>query len=316
MHNRIEEGGTPTSKLIDPYNRPINSLRVSLTQRCNFNCFFCHREGENHPQGEMASQEIEAIVEVASGLGIKKVKLTGGEPMLRGDLAEIVARIRPHLDEVSITTNGSLLSGRACELKEAGLDRVNVSLHTMDADAFKKITGVDQESKVRDGIEEAVRCGLNPVKLNMVVMRGLNDSEVPSMIEYSRKVGAVLQLIEFQELEHGAEHYDRFHHDLVPLETSLEDNAERIVEREIHRRKVYHLRDGAQVEVVRPMHNSVFCAYCTRLRVTSDGHLKACLMRDDNLVPLVSLVRAGAPRERLEEAFREAVAHRRPYWMD
>jgi cyclic pyranopterin phosphate synthase len=304
------------SKLTDPYDRPINSLRISLTQRCNFGCFFCHREGEHDPGAEMTAREVETIVEVASGFGIRKVKLTGGEPMLRGDLAEIVGRIRPHLDEVSMTTNASLLSEKACELKEAGLDRVNVSLHTLDPASFKRITGTDCEPQVRAGLEEAVRCGLNPVKINMVVMKGVNDSEVPAMIGYSRDVGAVLQLIEFQELEHGAEHYDRLHYDLTPLERSLEDQAERIVEREIHRRKVYHLRGGAQVEVVRPMHNSVFCAYCTRLRVTSDGRLKACLMRDDNLVPLVSLMRAGAPRERLEEAFREAVARRQPYWRD
>jgi cyclic pyranopterin phosphate synthase len=302
--------------LTDPYNRPVNSLRISLTQRCNFDCFFCHREGEHDPRGEMTAQEVETIVMVASSLGIRKVKLTGGEPMLRSDLAEIVRRIRPHLDEVSMTTNASLLPGKACELKEAGLDRVNVSLHTLDPSCFKEITGADDESTVKRGIEEAVRCGLNPVKINMVVMRGVNDSEVPALIEFSRDVGAVLQLIEFQELEHGAEHYDELHFDLTPLEAGLKEQAERIVEREMHHRMVYHLRNGAQVEVVRPMHNSVFCANCTRLRVTSDGRLKACLMRDDNLVPLVSLMREGASRERLESAFREAVARRRPFWRD
>jgi len=304
------------TQLTDPYDRPVNSLRISLTQRCNFDCFFCHREGEHDPHGEMTAQEVETIVRVASGLGIRKVKLTGGEPMIRGDLAEIVARIAPYLEEVSMTTNASLLPGRACELKEAGLDRVNVSLHTLDPTCFMKITGVGEGSAVRRGIEEAVRCGLNPVKINMVVMRGVNDSEVPALTDYSRGVGAVLQLIEFQELEHGAEHYDRLHYDLTPLERRLEREAERVVEREMHHRKVYHLRSGARVEVVRPMHNSVFCAYCTRLRVTSDGRLKACLMRDDNLVPLVSLIREGAPPERLEEAFREAVARRRPYWRE
>jgi len=304
------------TKLTDPYGRQINSLRISLTQRCNYDCFFCHREGEHDPSGEMTAHEVETIVRVASSLGIRKVKVTGGEPMLRGDLVDIVRRIAPHLDEVSMTTNASLLSGKACELKKAGLDRVNVSLHTLDPARFEKITGVDGESAVRRGIEEAVRCGLNPVKINMVVMRGVNDSEVPALIEYSRDVGAVLQLIEFQELEHGVEHYDRLHYDLTPLERSLEGQAERVVEREMHHRKVYHLGGGAQVEVVKPMHNSVFCAFCTRLRVTSDGRLKACLMRDDNLVPLVSLIREGAPQGRLEEAFREAVARRRPHWRD
>lgn len=304
------------SQLRDPYGRPVTSLRISLTQRCNFSCFFCHQEGEHDPGGEMTAGEVETIVRVASGLGIRKVKLTGGEPLLRDDIVEVVGRIKPHLEEVSMTTNASLLPGLACRLKDAGLDRVNVSLHTLDDAAFKKITGVDQESWVRAGVEEAIRCGLNPVKLNMVVMRGVNDGEVPALIEYSRQVGAVLQLIEFQELEHGAEYYGRLHYDLTPLEEELEGRAVRVVEREMHHRRVYYLKGGAQVEVVRPMHNSVFCAYCTRIRVTSDGRLKACLMRDDNLVPLVDLIRGGASRERLEEAFREAVARREPYWRE
>jgi len=209
-----------------------------------------------------------------------------------------------------------MLAGKACELKDVGLDRVNVSLHTLDPTCFKEITGADNEHGVRSGIEAAVKCGLNPVKINMVVMRGVNDSEVSALMDYSRDVGAVLQLIEFQELEHGVEHYDRLHYDLTPLERGFEGQSERVVEREMHHRRVYHLKGGAQVEVVRPMHNSVFCAHCTRLRVTSDGRLKACLMRDDNLVPLVSLMREGATRSRLEEAFREAVARRRPHWRD
>jgi len=304
------------SQLRDPYGRPVTSLRISLTQRCNFECFFCHQEGEHDPGGEMTAGEVETIVKVASGLGVGKVKLTGGEPLLRGDIVEVVGRIKPHLEEVSMTTNGSLLPGLACRLKDAGLDRVNVSLHTLDGATFKKITGVGSESNVRAGVEEAIRCGLNPVKLNMVVMKCINDGEIPALIDYSRRVGAVLQLIEFQELEHGAEYYDRLHFDLTPLEEELEGRAVKIVVREMHRRRVYHLEGGAQVEVVRPMHNSVFCAYCNRLRVTSDGRLKACLMRDDNLVPLVDLIRGGATPERLEDAFREAVARREPYWRE
>ena len=304
------------SQLWDPYGRPVTSLRISLTQRCNFSCFFCHQEGEHDPGGEMTPGEVEAIIRIASSLGVRKVKLTGGEPLLRDDIVEVVGRIRPHLEEVSMTTNASLLQGMACRLKDAGLDRVNVSLHTLDGATFKKITGVDQGSMVRAGVEEAVRCGLNPVKLNMVVMKGVNDGEVPALIDYSVRVGAVLQLIEFQELEHGAEHYDRLHYDLTPLERRLEEQAERVVEREMHHRRVYHLEGGAQVEVVRPMHNSVFCAYCNRLRVTSDGRLKACLMREDNLVPLVDLIREGASTEHLGDAFREAVARRAPYWRE
>lgn len=302
--------------LVDSYGRPINSLRISLTQRCNFNCFFCHQEGEHSPGEELTADEIEVVVSVAAELGITKVKLTGGEPLLRDDIVEIVRRIAPYVEEVSMTTNASLLEEKACSLKEAGLRRVNVSFHTLNPDGFKEITGCSDEDLVRRGVEAALDCGLHPVKLNMVVMKGLNADEIPEMIGFSRETGTVLQLIEFQELENGAKYYEKYHYDLKPVEAELENEAVRVEERELHRRRVYHLGDGAQVEVVRPMHNSRFCAYCTRLRLTSDGRLKPCLMRDDNLVPFVELVRAGEPRERLVEAFREAVARREPYWRD
>jgi cyclic pyranopterin phosphate synthase len=302
--------------LVDPYNRPINSLRISLTQRCNFACFFCHQEGEHDSVGEMTVDEVEKVVSIASELGIKKIKLTGGEPLIREDIVEIVQRISPYVDEVSMTTNASLLKEKACSLASAGLKRVNISLHSLDSASFHKITGHGKRDDVIEGIMEAKACGLEPVKLNMVVMRSVNSDEIESLIDFSRETSTILQLIEFQELENGVEFYDELHFDLVPIERLLKNRSIKIVERELHRRKVYFLRDGAQVEVVRPMHNSTFCAYCTRLRLTSDGRLKACLMRDDNLVPFVSLIREGASRERLVEAFREAVARRVPYWNE
>ena len=235
---------------------------------------------------------------------------------MREDIVEIVRRIAPHVDEVSMTTNASLLEEKACSLKEAGLRRVNISLHTLNPDSFKEITGCPDENRVKRGVEAALRCGLHPVKLNMVVMKDVNDDEITAMIKFSRETGTVLQLIEFQELENGIEYYERYHADLQPIEAELESRAVNVVERRLHRRKIYHLDDGAQVEVVRPMHNSKFCAYCTRLRLTSDGRLKPCLMRDDNLVPFAEHMRAGEPRERLVEAFKEAVARREPYWRD
>ena len=259
---------------------------------------------------------MERVVKIASEFGIKSIKLTGGEPLLRDDIVEIVKRIKPYVDEVSMTTNASRLAEKACQLKEAGLARVNISLHSLDPSKFKEITGMDREAEVEEGIKEALRCGLTPVKLNMVVMKGVNHEEIESLIDFSARTGAVLQLIEFQELENGIEFYDDLHYDLVPVEKMLSDRSEKIVEREMHRRKIYYLRNGAQVEVVRPMHNSTFCKYCTRIRVTSDGKLKACLMRDDNYVPFVSLMRSGMPQEALEEAFREAVRRREPYWKE
>ena len=144
-------------------------------------------------------------------------------------------------------------------------------------------------------------------------MKGINDEEIESMIAFSRETGVTLQLIEYQALEKGVEEYDSYHFDLKPLEEKLASRSQSIVESEMHRRKQYHLEDGGIVEVVRPMHNSEFCAYCTRLRMTSDGHLKPCLMREDNHLEAVSLLRNGG-REELVEAFKEAVAAREPFW--
>jgi cyclic pyranopterin phosphate synthase len=302
--------------LQDRYGRPINSLRISLTQRCNFSCFFCHREGEDDQGAEMTPGEIEDIVAVASSFGICKIKLTGGEPLMRADIVEVVKRIAPYVDELSMTTNGSLLAEKAADLREAGLRRVNISFHSLCHDNFRKITGSDSLMEVKRGIDAAIENDLRPVKLNVVVMKGVNADEIADMIEFSKDVGAILQLIEYQPIQGGAEGWDRFYSDLKPVESMLEKRSFEVEERELHRRRQYHLSGGGVVEVVRPMHNSEFCRFCTRLRVTSDGRLKPCLMRNDNLVEAVSLIRRGGPRKELEHAFREAVQAREPFWRD
>ena len=308
---------TSTSNgLIDPYGRPINSIRISITQRCNFNCFFCHQEGESGSGRELSVDEIETLVSVGAELGIKKVKLTGGEPLLRDDVVDIVSRISPIVDEVSMTTNGYRLEGLACQLREAGLARVNVSLHSGHPDKLCRIIGQNALEEIRRGINAARDCGLNPVKLNMVVMKEFNDSEIEEMIEYADRVGAILQLIEFQPLERGEVGWDKYHYDLKPIEKELECRSEEVVIREMHRRRQYKLKDGPTVEVVRPMHNTEFCAYCTRIRVTSDGCLKPCLMREDNYVEAASLIRRGSSKQEIIDAFREAVSRREPYWRE
>ena len=305
-----------TSRLVDPFGRSVNSLRISVIQRCDFNCFFCHREGESNPHGVMTPDEIEVVVSTAADLGVRKIKLTGGEPLLREDITEIVSGISPYVEEVSMTTNALHLAEKAQELREAGLRRVNVSLHSACPEVFKEITGWNVLPEVKEGVTAAIEAGLRPVKLNMVVMKVVNDLEIPEMIDFARDLGATLQLIEYQPLERGVEDWERYHYDLHPLEEELERRAERIVEREMHRRRQYHLKGGGVVEVVRPMHNSRFCGHCTRLRLTSDGRLKPCLMREDNHVEAVSHIRNRAGRGALVAAFREAVSKRKPYWVD
>jgi cyclic pyranopterin phosphate synthase len=166
----------------------------------------------------------------------------------------------------------------------------------------------------------ALQSGLCPVKINMVVLEGINVAEIPQAIDFAKEVGAILQLIEFQPVQQGNfVHWKNFHYDLASVEEWLRKKAVSFEENPLHKRKRYLLeRNGGSVhvELVRPMHNTVFCQNCTRLRVTSDGKLKPCLLRSDNLVDVVSLIRQGFKANELREAFNEAVLLREPYWRE
>ena len=302
--------------LTDPCGRPVESIRISVTRECNLDCFYCHREGEpSQTSTEMTPEEIQRIVNIAASFGIRKVKLTGGEPLLREDILEIVKRIEDTLgvEEVSMTTNGLLLAGYAERLKEAGLARVNVSLDTLKPEKFKQITGLDALEEVIRGIEGASKAGLNPVKVNMVLLKGVNEDEVTNMIRLAREKNIILQIIELESPDED-ELYNTYHVDLGSVEDSLEKAAEKTTVRRMHHRKKYHLRNGGEVEIVKPMHNTEFCQNCNRIRVTSDGKLKPCLFRNDNLVDLLGPMRRGAPEKTLRELFLEAVKRREPYF--
>jgi cyclic pyranopterin phosphate synthase len=262
----------------------------------------------------MYAEEIGQIVNLASEFGIRKIKLTGGEPLLRKDIVEIVtAVVTSDVKEVSITTNGTLLAKIATELADAGLSRVNISLDTLDPHVYAKITGTPKLDRVLEGIDAALDAGLRPVKLNMLVLRGINDGEVERVMDYALNRGAILQILELLRTPDTAEIYERFHANLEPFERKLRERASDIKTRRLMQaRKRYILPEG-EVEVVRSMHNSEFCAHCTRLRLTPDGYLKPCLMRNDNLVDVLSSVRKG-DLEGAREAFTEAIARREPYF--
>lgn len=304
---------------VDPHGREVKSLRLSVTQRCDLACAHCHREGQRPSTREMTPEEIERIVRIAASIGVRKVKLTGGEPLLRGDIVEIVSRISPLMAEVSLTTNGSQLAGMARNLRKAGLRRVNVSLHSLDPDRFSKLCGVDKVAEVVSGIEESVRAGLSPVKVNMVVLKGENDGEIQSMIDFCGKVGAVLQLIEYEADRDSAngDHFAKRFYSLGSIEETLSRQSIDTSVNELHRRRRYKIgANGGSVivEVVRPMHNTEFCANCTRIRMSSDGRLKPCLLDPSGEVDVLTPLRHGSADERLRELFLEAVRKRRPYW--
>jgi len=303
----------------DRFGREINSLRISVTQRCNLQCFYCHKEGQNSCKGEMCLAEIEKIVEIGSKLGIEKLKLTGGEPLLRDDICEIVQCASDYTKDISMTTNGILLDRYASDLRDAGLHRVNISLDVLDAEKYEVITGRDCLQQVINGIEAAIANNLTPVKLNVVVMKGINDHGIEEMIHFAGEKGTILQLIEL-ETDGGCKSgklYEKYHYDFVPIEEKLKRGAIRVEERKLHRRRKYFIENGSnvtEVEVVKPMHNTTFCENCTRIRVTSDGKLKPCLLRNDNLVDMVGPIRSGASDEELTEIFKTAIQLREPFW--
>jgi len=305
--------------LLDNYGRPTLNLRVAVTQNCNLRCGYCHREGElGIPSSrEMSVEEIVRVVRAAISLGISRVKLTGGEPLYRKDIVDIVAginRLRGLLD-LAMTTNGCFLASLAKDLKANGLKRVNVNIPTLDSETYRDLTAGGDLRNVIEGIMEAVRVGLFPAKLNMVLLRGVNTGEVERMIEFAERTGAILQLIELEPINVSEEYYGKHHFELGDIEERLKKQAYEVkTRRRMQDRRVYFL-PSVKVEVVHPIENTEFCRHCTRLRVTSDGKLKPCLMRNDNVVDVLGPIRNRASDDELAELFIEAVERREPYYI-
>jgi len=289
--------------MTDSFGRKVTGLRIALTPRCNLNCIYCHHEGEVKPEREIPGEMVVSVARAAADLGVRSLKFTGGEPLLRSDLADLISRMPRGLD-VSLTTNGVLLAGHALRLAEAGLDRVNVSLDSLRPKTYSAITGCREGDleKVLEGIDAANAAGLVPIKLNVVVLK-MNEAEVPKLIEFAREKGLILQLIELLDLRGLG-----ISGDIEAVERDLQAKADSVRTREMHRRKKYFL-DGAEVEVVRPMDNTEFCANCTRLRVTSDGKIKPCLLRNDNLIEI-----GTCDCMRIKELLQAANERREPYF--
>ncbi len=304
--------------LVDSYGRPLLNLRIVLTKPCNLHCSFCHAEGEDklaESPVEMTTEEVVRIARIAVKLGISRIKLTGGEPLMRKDIVQIIRGIASlkGLEELSVTTNGTLLEPLAKELRANGLKRVNINLPTIDGETYCKLTGGRLENVLR-GVKAAVEAGLNPVKLNMLILKGVNDSHVLEMMDFARETGAVLQLIELEPVNISREYYEAYHKPLDEYEEMLRQKALKVeVRRYMQNRRVYHLPD-LKVEVVHPIENTEFCMHCTRLRVTSDGKLKPCLMRSDNIVDVLTPMRRGATDGEIESLFRLVNQLRTPYY--
>jgi GTP 3',8-cyclase len=263
----------------------------------------------------MSVEEIVRMAKIAVGLGISRVKLTGGEPLMRKDLPEIVSGIAaiPDLKDLSLTTNGLLLGGgMAKKLRDCGLKRVNISLPSLNPETYHNLTGGKLEAAL-EGVKAAIKAGFCPVKLNTVVLKDINVGDVPDLIEYAGQMGIVLQLIELDPVNVGDKYYSEHHRSLEEQENMLREKALRVEKRPfMHNRLIYHL-PNATVEVVKPIENSDFCMHCTRMRITSDGKLKPCLMRNNNLTDILTPIRQGANDQELKQLFIKANMLREPY---
>ena len=306
--------------LTDKCGRSLLHLRISITQLCNLRCDYCHKEGEEITScsrgtaEEMTVDEILRISEIAVSLGISRIKLTGGEPLMRKDLCEIVKGISaiPNLKDLSMTTNGTMLGFQAQELRSCGLKRVNISLPTLNPDIYHKLTDGRIENAL-EGIRASVSAGFNPVKLNMVILKGVNVEAVQEMMNFAGQTGTILQLIELDPVNVDNSYFSIYHKFLDDHEKMLQQKAKKIETRRLmHNRCIYHL-PNVTVEVVHPSENGDFCAHCTRLRVTSDGKLKTCLMRNDNLIDVLTPMRHGASDAKIKELFIHANQLREPY---
>ncbi len=298
------------TELLDSFQRGINYLRVSVTDRCNLRCIYCMSpEGVPWmPHSEILSyEEISAIVRIAAELGINKVRLTGGEPLIRAELPELIRMLSEvkGIDDISLTTNGTLLKKYAMELKQAGLKRVNISLDTFKSDRFRYITRCGELNDVLDGINAAMSADLHPLKINMVVMRGINDDEVLDFARMTYKQGWHVRFIELMPFTEIAE--------VVPSNElrqrmmsvgSLEPCSSAIGNGPAR----YYRLPGARgtIGFISPI-TEPFCSDCNRLRLTSDGRLCPCLLSDEG-VDLKQPLRSNVSPEEIKRLILKAVA--------
>ena len=325
---------TRAELLTDSHGRILRDLRVSLTDRCNFRCLYCLPETEaaqNFYRGHWAHlpdstpilqqwvpkqhilsfEEIERVVRIALGLGIQKIRLTGGEPLLRQGVEELVARIAglEGVEDLAMTTNGFLFREKAKALRQAGLRRVSFSLDSLDRANFKKITGRDGLREVLESIELARELGFQPVKVNAVIIRGLNDHEIESLVAFAAARALSLRFIEFMPLDSARAWLKEL---VVPGREILERLRSRFrlepqpLENPSSTSRRWSLAEGGgEIGIIAPV-SEPFCGHCNRLRLTADGKIRTCLFSVTEH-DLRSRLRAQASDEEIGSWLREVV---------
>jgi cyclic pyranopterin phosphate synthase len=301
--------------LTDKFGRAITDLRISVTDRCNYKCVYCRTGNEGALYGDLPFADYLRMARILVGLGVRKVRLTGGEPLLRGGLAEFVrelSRLRTTDSaalEIALTTNGHLLAGLARPLKDAGLDRVTVSMDAVDPDRFARITRVPTGyDNVLAGIRAAREIGLGPVKVNCVLMRGFNEDQIIPFGMFAREENVVVRFIEFMPLEEGRTWSPEI---VVTLDEIVRRMSEyrpliEIPHQHSETARRYRFDDGVgEIGIIAPVSHP-FCGHCSRIRITSDGKIRTCLFSvwDHDLH---ELMRRGADDEELAEFIRGVV---------
>ncbi len=300
----------------DGFGRVHDDLRISVTDRCNLRCSYCMPvEPKWFPRERLLTyEETTRIVRIAGRLGVRRVRVTGGEPLVRRDLPDLIGMIAAirGIDDVSLTTNGILLASAARDLVAAGLRRVNVSLDTLDRDRFRRITGRDHLDRVLEGVRRASDAGLAPIKLNTVLLRGVNDDEVETLVARSRDEGWEIRFIEFMPLENGGT-WDprrvvsgREVRERVARRWPIEPDPDGDPSAPASR---WVFGDGRGAIGFIDSVTAPFCADCSRLRLTSDGKLRVCLY-DDVETDLKALLRGGASDDDVAAAFDAALARK------
>ena len=319
MPEKKSNSANKRSKLVDGFGRVHTDLRISVTDRCNLRCTYCMpAEGvQFRSHREMMSyEEIERFVRVAARLGISKLRLTGGEPLVRKGVVRLVEMLVavPGIEEVAMTTNGILLAQYAEALKAAGLARLNVSLDTLDPQRFQQITRCEGLSQVLEGIEAARRAGFERTKLNALAMRNSSEDDVVSLAEFARRGGYELRFIEFMPLDgdrqwsggevlSGREILELLGRGIGPLEPiSAEGSSSPAT--------TYRFVDGGGRIGVIPSVSEPFCEYCDRLRLTADGRIRNCLF-DTGKWDALALMRSEADDEQLAQLIQAAVSAKR-----
>jgi cyclic pyranopterin phosphate synthase len=301
------------SALIDPFGRHVEYVRLSVTDKCNMRCFYCIPQGFTdfeEPQNWLTFEEIERFIAAFASLGVRRLRLTGGEPLVRRNLPELVASLSAidGIEDLSLSTNAALLRQHAGALKQAGISRINVSLDSLDPERFRQITRGDLE-QVLAGLMEARHVGLSPVKINMVAMKGINDSEFEAMVDFCLENGFTLRLIETMPVGNtGRDAVDRFM-DLREVRARLGKRYELIPDVMPGGGPARYVRVGGtelRIGFITPI-SQHFCETCNRVRISVDGTLYLCLGQEDK-VEFRPMLRDGASHEELREAIIRALA--------